>query len=136
MYRNLRFTEKTLAITVATALILTSLLSSAKPAHAADCEIKACIEVYIQDGRIVIEGRKGKGPSSTTETIPLPAPKPKVSKRPKPAVKKIAPVPTVKKKKIDKKDGPSLESFFVDEKHQVIPKDKIADMNGDMNERS
>lgn len=100
MYRNLRFTEKTLAITVATALILTSLLSSAKPAHAADCEIKACIEVYIQDGRIVIEGRKGKGPSSTTETIPLPAPKPKVSKKPKPAVKKIAPAPTVKKKKI------------------------------------
>jgi Fe2+ transport system protein B len=42
----------------------------------------------------------------------------------------------VKKKKIDKKDGPSLESFFVDDKHQVIPKDKIADMNGDMNERS
>jgi len=42
----------------------------------------------------------------------------------------------VKKKKIDKKDGPSLESFFVDDKHQVIPKDKIADMNGEMNERS
>ena len=46
-------------------------------------------------------------------------------------VKKI-----VRKKKIDKSDSPSLESFFVDEKHQVIPKDKIADMNGDMNERS
>jgi hypothetical protein len=46
-------------------------------------------------------------------------------------VKKI-----VRKKKIDKNDSPSLESFFVDEKHQVIPKDKIADMNGDMNERS
>jgi len=42
----------------------------------------------------------------------------------------------VRKKKIDKNDSPSLESFFVDEKHQVIPKDKIADMNGDMNERS
>jgi hypothetical protein len=42
----------------------------------------------------------------------------------------------VRKKKIDKNGGPSLESFFVDEKHQVIPKDKIADMNGDMNERS
>ena len=42
----------------------------------------------------------------------------------------------VKKKKIDKSDGPSLESFFVDDKHQIIPKDKIANMNGDMNERS
>jgi hypothetical protein len=34
----------------------------------------------------------------------------------------------VKKKKIDKKDGPSLESFFVDDKHQVIPKDNIVEM--------
>ena len=42
----------------------------------------------------------------------------------------------VKKKKIDKSDGPSLESFLVDNDHQVIPKDKIANMNGDMNERS
>jgi hypothetical protein len=94
MYRTLRFTEKTLATTVATALILAFLFSSAKPAHATDCEIKTCIEVYIQDGRIVIEGRKGKGPSSTTATIPLPAPKPKVSKKPKPTLKK----PSLKKK--------------------------------------
>jgi hypothetical protein len=36
----------------------------------------------------------------------------------------------VRKKKIDKSGGPSLESFFVDEKHQVIPKDKIAEMDG------
>ena len=50
---------------------------------------------------------------------------------PKVEVKKV-----VKKKKIDKSDGPSLESFLVDNDHQVIPKDKIANMNGDMNERS
>jgi hypothetical protein len=36
----------------------------------------------------------------------------------------------VKKKKIDKNGGPSLESFFVDDKHQVIPKDKIVEMDG------
>ena len=42
----------------------------------------------------------------------------------------------VRKKKIDKNDSPSLESFLVDDNHQVIAKDKIADMNGDMNERS
>lgn len=34
----------------------------------------------------------------------------------------------VKKKKIDKSGGSSLESFYVDENHQVIPKDKIAEM--------
>jgi hypothetical protein len=100
MFQNLRFTEKSLAIAVAFALTLTFLLSSTKEAVAAECEIKACIEVYIQDGRIVIEGRKGKGPSSSTLTIPAPAPKPKVSKKPKPLVKKVLPAPTVKKKKI------------------------------------
>ena len=42
----------------------------------------------------------------------------------------------VRKKKIDKNDSPSLESFLVDENHQVIAKDKIVNMNGDMNERS
>jgi hypothetical protein len=100
MYRTLGFTDKSLAISIAIALALSISLISSAPARATDCEIKACIEVYIQDGRIVIEGRKGKGPSSTTETIPAPAPAPKVSKKPKPAVKKIAPAPTVKKKKI------------------------------------
>ena len=41
----------------------------------------------------------------------------------------------VKKKKLDNTPTRSLESFFVDDKHTVIPKDKIADI-GDMNERS
>jgi hypothetical protein len=100
MLRNLRFTEKTLATTVAIAVAFSSSQLSISHALATDCEIKACIEVYIQDGRIVIEGRKGKGPSSSTSTIPAPTPKPKVSKTPKPVVKKIAPTPTVKKRKI------------------------------------
>ena len=34
----------------------------------------------------------------------------------------------VRKKKIDKNDGSSLESFLVDDKHQVIPKDNIVEM--------
>lgn len=104
MYRTSRFTEKSLSITIALvlaqAVLFTSIFTTASTAHANDCQIKACIEVYIQDGRIVIEGRKGKGPSSTTATIPAPAPKPKVSKKPKPVVKKIAPDPAVKKKKV------------------------------------
>jgi hypothetical protein len=41
----------------------------------------------------------------------------------------------IKKKKIDNIHTRSLESFFVDDKHTVIPKDKIADI-GDMNERT
>ena len=41
----------------------------------------------------------------------------------------------VKKKKLDSTPSRTLESFFVDDKHTVIPKDKIADI-GDMNERT
>ena len=80
-------------------------MSATPISQASECEIKACIEVYIQDGRIVIEGRKGKGPSSSTATIQAPPPvakppvaKPKVSKSPKPVVKKITPAPVIKKK--------------------------------------
>jgi hypothetical protein len=54
----------------------------------------------------------------------------KKDKQPKPEIKKV-----VRKKKIDKSDAPSIESFLVDDNHQVIRKDKIADI-GDINERS
>ena len=82
------------------------------PAFGADCVEKACIEVYTKDGHIVIEGRKGKGPSSTKVAIPAAskkaAPKPAASKKAvtakptvktsrKPIVKKVAKKPTVKK---------------------------------------
>lgn len=84
-------------------------------ALAEECVERACIEVYTQDGHIVIEGRKGKGAASTKVVIPTtkkPAvkatPKPKVSKRAfapspvvkstkKPTVKKVAKKPAVKK---------------------------------------
>lgn len=104
MYQFLRFTEKSLSATIAISLIFCA--TTATPSQAAECEIKACIEVYIQDGRIVIEGRKGKGPSSANATIPVPTPtpkptpKPKTSKSPKPVVKKIAPKPKVTKKNV------------------------------------
>ena len=50
--------------------------------------------------------------------------------RVKPKIKR-----TVRKKDVDKNDTPSIESFLVDDNHQVIRKDNIADI-GDMNERS
>jgi hypothetical protein len=50
--------------------------------------------------------------------------------RVKPKIKRA-----VRKKKIDKDDTPSIESFLVDDKHQVIRKDNIADI-GDIDERS
>jgi len=82
------------------------------PSFAADCIEKACIEVYTKDGHIVIEGRKGKGPSSTKVAIPATtkqatpkpaaskkavAPKPTVKTSKKPIVKKVTKKPTAKK---------------------------------------
>jgi hypothetical protein len=76
-------------------IISTLLLATSTPVIADDCIEKACIEVYTKDGHIVIEGRKGKGPSSTKVVTPSstkkPIPKPKATKKP------IAAVPTVKK---------------------------------------
>ena len=48
---------------------------------------------------------------------------------------RVKPKRAVRKKKIDKNDTPSIESFLVDDKHQVIRKDNIADI-GDIDERS
>jgi len=61
------------------------------PAMAADCIDKACIDVYTQDGKIVIEGRKGSGPSQRKVVVPQKAKTPAK----KPIVKKSVP-PTPK----------------------------------------
>jgi hypothetical protein len=89
------------------------LLAPINLAHAAECEEKACIEVYTQDGHIVIEGHKGSGPKSTKVAIPATtkkaASKPKATKKAvnplipsvkttrKPTVNKVTKKPTVKK---------------------------------------
>lgn len=72
------------------------LIVQPQPLWAADCNEKACIEVYTQDGKIVIEGRKGTGPKSTEavtpkveatrKPTPKPTPKPKVTPTQKPRV--------------------------------------------------
>ena len=65
--------------------------------RAADC-VKACVDVYTQDGQLVIEARKGSGPSSSKVTKPKTVKpsvvKPKVVAKPKPVVKPkvVAPV--------------------------------------------
>jgi len=60
------------------------------PANAQECIEKACIEVYTQDGKIVIEGRKGSGPVQKKSVIPAPA----KSRKPVPP-KNVAPLPKV-----------------------------------------
>ena len=52
----------------------------ASPARASDCIDKACIDVYTQDGKIVIEGRKGSGPVQKKAVAPAPTRKPVVKR--------------------------------------------------------
>ena len=64
-------------------------------AIAADCVAAACIDVYTQDGQIIIEGKKGSGPKAKAKprTIKPPTPKPT---RVKPVLPRLIPRPTVK----------------------------------------
>jgi hypothetical protein len=63
-------------------------------ASAADCE-NACIDVYTQDGQIIIEGKKGSGPKAKPRTVKPPAPKPTTVK---PIFPELIPRPTAKPK--------------------------------------
>jgi len=93
-----------------TQLILISLLITTSlhtPVALADeCQVNACVDVYTQDGKIIIEGRKG----GTTAVTPPPV-KPTIKATPK----KIAP-PPVKKKvappkpKVTKKAAPKVSA--------------------------
>ena len=86
------------------------LTSFSFPAYGADCIEKACIDVYTQDGKIVIEGRKGSGPVEKKSVAPAPAktrkpivrkpvvPKPKITGSEKPKVVTSTKKPVVRKK--------------------------------------
>ena len=62
-------------------------------ANAAECVDNACIDVYTQDGQIIIEGKKGSGPKAKVKprAVKPPAPKPKVVK---PIFPELIPRPT------------------------------------------
>lgn len=71
-------------------------------AQAAECATKACIDVYIQDGQIVIEAHKGSGPTSRVarKVVPKSKAKPRATHRPKP---KVVPTYTVPKTVLPRK---------------------------------
>lgn len=98
-------------------IICALLIALPQPLWAADCNEKACIDVYTQDGKIVIEGRKGTGPKSTEAVTPTPAatrkptskptPKPKVTSTQKPKVLTTK-KPVVVKPRTVKKPSPGV----------------------------
>ena len=75
-----------------TIYLLLAIFIPLSTARAADCET-ACIDVYTQDGQIIIEGNKGSGPKATVKphTVKPPRPKPTTVK---PIFPELIPRPT------------------------------------------
>lgn len=72
--------------------LLLTLLVPFNTAGAADCVAAACIDVYTQDGQIIIEGKKGSGPKAKVKPLTVkPSPKPTVVK---PIFPELIPRPT------------------------------------------
>ena len=72
--------------------LLLTLLAPLNTASAVDCEDAACIDVYTQDGQIIIEGKKGSGPKAKVKPRTVkPAPKPTAVK---PIFPELIPRPT------------------------------------------
>ena len=87
-------------LTLITALTLAAITTSA----AVDCEI-TCVDVYTQDGQLILEARKGSGPKASVVVKPktVAIPKAKVVAKPKVVVKPkviAAPKMALAKKKI------------------------------------
>lgn len=61
--------------------------------QAADCVDTACIDVYTEDGQIIIEGKKGSGPATKAKPRPSKTPAPKLAS-PKPIFPELIPRPT------------------------------------------
>lgn len=95
---------KTTQLILISLLITTSLHTPV--ASAEECQVNACVDVYTQDGKIIIEGRKG----GVTAATPAPV-KPTIKATPK----KIAPPPVQKKvtppkPKVTKKAVPKVST--------------------------
>ncbi len=111
-------------------------LLSPQPADAKECIEKACIEVYTQDGKIVIEGRKGTGPVEKKSVTPVPkksakpvvpknvAPVPKVTATPKAPAPVTTRKPTVRKPVVKKTSAPATS--LSDKLVEILPTAGIA----------
>lgn len=80
-------------------------------ASANDCQVTACVDVYTQDGKIIIEGRKGSVGAPPVKSPPKKVTPPPVKKKvvpPAPKMtKKAAPKKSLPKKVVPKKSTPT-----------------------------
>ena len=108
------------------------------PAQAADCIEKACIEVYTQNGTIVIEGRRGTGavqkksvaPAPSKPRLPIvrktvrPKPKPVFTAQIKPKIVTSTKKPVVRKRASSASTAPATS--LSDKLVEILPTAGIA----------
>ena len=115
-------------LTTASVFTLSLMLTFTPAALADECQLRACVDVYTQDGHIVIEGRRGSGEKST-KVIPapskssIPGPKPTKSAATKPPTVKTSKKPAVKKprKKPTAKKSAQAATSLEDKLIESIP---------------
>jgi hypothetical protein len=96
---------------IVVSILITTASINTPSALAEDCQVNACVDVYTQDGKIIIEARKG----GTTAVAPAPA-KPTIKAIPKKvAPKKIVQPPVKKtvvppKPRVTKKAAPKIST--------------------------
>lgn len=92
---------------IALSLLLLSVPTLHSVASANECLTTACVDVYTQDGKIIIEGRKGSVSAPPVKRAPTKKAAPK-KVAPPPVKKKVAPpAPKVTKKALPKKATPT-----------------------------
>lgn len=78
---NVRLQRIFIALSLICPILLLPTLVHSDYVQAAQCSEKACVDVYVQDGKIVIEAHKGRGPKS--HSVPKAPPKVRVRTIPK-----------------------------------------------------
>jgi hypothetical protein len=107
-------------------ILVTTASLTTPSALAEECQVSACVDVYTQDGKIIIEGRKG-GTTAVT-------PKPPVKVIPKKvAPKKIAP-PPVKKTVAPPKPKPKVTAKAIPKKSTPTPQPPVT-QSASLNDR-
>lgn len=123
-----------LCLTLICPLLLLPQLLHADYLQAADCSSKACIDVYVEDGQLVIEAHKGSAPTKRVAPKVAPKAKPKIVVKkyvaPKPSVPSVvtapksAPKPKRAPRKVVKKAAPAVS--FNDKLIKLLPTGNIA----------
>jgi len=107
-------------------ILVTTASLTTPSALAEECQVSACVDVYTQDGKIIIEGRKG-GTTAVT-------PKPPVKVIPKKvAPKKIAP-PPVKKTVVPPKPKPKVTAKAIPKESTPTPQPPVT-QSASLNDR-